>query len=217
MTTRIFFCKNKWCDPRNGRKRKAYKPEARKGITNIHYHLRTCVGDDYQAKYVEHLNKCGGILNRFCYSNARGGDVFKISEWVVIRTQPISKVDNKLTRALLSVKPVSSKSLQKYIFSLTSLVRDAMIKTLPNNFCVMLCYRFCYLCIQRRVPGDNLGVCAASNKERTKCIVIQIGPRGDPASIQQEYFEFCVLRRRQLRGLDEKSAARNTLIIGCSG
>lgn len=133
----LFLCKNEIRAPRHGRKLEAYKQERKLGLTNLRNHLRFWICDDYQAKYVEHLNKCGEILDSFRFSNAPDGDMFKIVEGVVMRNWPLSKVYNEPTRVLFNVKPVSSKSLQEYILSLIPLVEDAIIKMLPNNFCEM--------------------------------------------------------------------------------
>ena len=133
----IFFCKNDKCSARCGKKKHGYKQDITKGITNLRNHLRACIGDDYEAKYLDHLNKCGGRLDGFCFTNTRDNDVFKILEWVVMRNQPLSEVDDPLTRSLFNVKPVSSKSLRSYILSLTPLVEDVIKQILPSKFCVM--------------------------------------------------------------------------------
>ena len=76
-------------------------------------------------------------MDGFCFTNTRDNDVFKILEWVVMRNQPLSEVDDPLTRSLFNVKPVSSKSLRSYILSLTPLVEDVIKQILPSKFCVM--------------------------------------------------------------------------------
>ena len=53
------------------------------------------------------------------------------------RDQPISEVDNRITRAVFNVQPVCSKSLKKYVLSLVALVEDKIKQQLPQMFGLM--------------------------------------------------------------------------------
>lgn len=66
----LFICKNEKCAPWHSRKRNVYKQEAKKETNNLQNQLRYCIHGDNQAKHVEHFNKCGGILDGICYSDA---------------------------------------------------------------------------------------------------------------------------------------------------
>ena len=51
--------------------------------------------------------------------------------------QLISELDDPLMRAIINVKPVSSKSIRNYILSLVPLDENAKKHILPDQFCVM--------------------------------------------------------------------------------
>lgn len=133
----LYYCQNEKCKPRRGRAAKAYRNVQRRGYTNLRNHLRSCVGEDYEQVYLDHLKKAGGVLDSFCFSSSRDNDAFKLIEWVVMRNQPICEVDNSITRGLMNVSPLSSKTLRKYILSLVPLVEDAIKERLPTKFAIM--------------------------------------------------------------------------------
>lgn len=54
-----------------------------------------------------------------------------------MRNQPLNEVDNPITRSMFKVKPVSSKSIRKYILSLVPLVEDSIKILLPEKFALM--------------------------------------------------------------------------------
>ena len=133
----LYYCQNEKCKPRRGRKAKGYKCVKGRGYTNLKNHLRTCIGEDYEQVYLDHLRKAGGVLDNYCFSSARDKDAFKLIEWVIMRNQPISEVDDPLTRSLFNVSPICSKSLREYILSLTPLVENEIKKRLPTKFSIM--------------------------------------------------------------------------------
>lgn len=66
-----------------------------------------------------------------------------------MRDQPISEVDDPITRGILNtkfvfkiprfigIKPISSKSIQKYILSIVPLIEDKIKIRLPDKFGIM--------------------------------------------------------------------------------
>jgi hypothetical protein len=59
-------------------------------------------------------------------------------EWVVMcDQQPLSKLDYKLTRKLSKCGPVSSKSMRKYILSVTESVEKCTVAEIPKKFAVL--------------------------------------------------------------------------------
>ena len=77
------------------------------------------------------------MLESYFYSSQKDRDIFRIIEWTIMRDQPISEIDDPITRSILSVKLICSKSLRKYIFSLVSTVEEEVNSILPSKFCVM--------------------------------------------------------------------------------
>jgi hypothetical protein len=61
-------------------------------------------------------------------------EVFKILNWVVQQNQPFNEIDNEITQDMLNVRPISSKTLRKYILSLTPLVEKSIAEQLPGKF-----------------------------------------------------------------------------------
>lgn len=76
-------------------------------------------------------------MDKFFYSSPRDNDVYNLLEWIVMRDQPITEIDNVLTRSLFNVQPVSSKSMRKYILSLVPLVEKRIKGILPEKFGIM--------------------------------------------------------------------------------
>lgn len=107
--TSLFYCRNEKCKPRRGMEAKAYNQLPSKGYTNLRSHLRSCVVDNFEEVYLEHLNKAGGRLDNFYFSSTRDADVFRLLEWVVMRNQPIAEVDYPITKNILKVLLTCSK------------------------------------------------------------------------------------------------------------
>lgn len=133
----LLYCRNVKCISKREIKQKGYKQKPGKGYTNLRKHLRVCIGEDYEQRYIDYLNKAGDRLDNYCYTNARDSDVFRILEWIILRNQPLLAIDDRLTRSLFNIKSVSPKSLGTYIFPLTTLVENAISKHLPGRFCIM--------------------------------------------------------------------------------
>jgi len=129
-----YFCRNSKCQGSRGRPAKKYKQDPGSGWTNLKNHLRSCVGPNYEDVYHEHLKHAAGNIEGYFFGSPRDTDVFQILEWVVMRNQPLSEVDNKLTRALFKCKPVCSKSLRTYILAMIPIVESTIHSELPDKF-----------------------------------------------------------------------------------
>lgn len=64
-----------------------------------------------------------------------------------MRNQPVSKIDDPITRLILSVKPIYSKMLRKYILFLVSLVIDKIKATIPTFLVSCLMVEVRIMCI----------------------------------------------------------------------
>ena len=133
----FYLCRNEKCKPKRGKKQKVYKQENGKGYTNLRNHRRSCVGENFEQIFVQHMKKSDEVLQIFCFSSYRDADVFKLMKWILMCDQPLIEIDNPLTRSLLNVEPVSSKSIRKYILSAIPLVEEAITKKLPEKFGIM--------------------------------------------------------------------------------
>lgn len=71
------------------------------------------------------------------YSTPRDSDVFRIIEWVIMRDQPISEIDDSVTQSILDVKSICLPSFRQYILSLVPFVEDCIKTILPDSFGVM--------------------------------------------------------------------------------
>lgn len=133
-----YYCRNAKCMSIRGKVPKGYKQEKNKGFTNLRNHLRSCVGPDFEETYLKNLRDAGGCMDNFCFNSKRDNDVFKIIQWVIMRNQPLTEVDDPLTRDLFHVSHISSKTLRNYILSLVPVVEENVRRELPNKFCLMI-------------------------------------------------------------------------------
>lgn len=110
------------------------------GWTNLLNHARSCVGVSFQTDY-EALHakttKPNSIASFVLRINDTERDMYKWVEWVVMLNQPLSIVDNPLTREGMRYKPVTSKLLRKNILALGKEVRASIKKKLPNKFSIV--------------------------------------------------------------------------------
>lgn len=133
----LYFCRNEKCKPKRGKKLKGYKQHPGKGYTNLRNHLRSCIGENFEQVYRDHIRKSGGTLDNYCFSSTRDSEVYKLLEWVIMRSHPLCEVDSPLTISLLNMKPLSSKTLRKYILSLVPLVENEIKTMLSKTFAIM--------------------------------------------------------------------------------
>ena len=73
-------------------------------------------------------------LQAFGYVNSREKDVYALLEWITQRNIPLSELDNTITRSMLKTKPLSSKTMRKYILSLLPYVENKIASVLPDKF-----------------------------------------------------------------------------------
>lgn len=59
-----------------------------------------------------------------------------MTEWIIIINNPISELENELTRATMSTKLNSSNTMRKYILSMVPLVEKSVRRDLPNKICL---------------------------------------------------------------------------------
>lgn len=120
------------------KKEKSLKQEKNKGFTNLQTGLRSCAGPEFEQIYVDHLRNLCGCLDNFCFTSKRDSETFKILQWITMKSQPLTEVDDRLTRDLFSLEPRSSETVCKYILSLVPIGQDNIRVELPSKFCVML-------------------------------------------------------------------------------
>ena len=65
--------------------------------------------------------------------NSREKDVYALLEWITQRNIALSELDNTITRSILKTKPLSSKTMRKYILSLLSYVENKSASVLPKK------------------------------------------------------------------------------------
>lgn len=125
----FYICNNPKCKSK-------CKQQEKTGYTNLKNHLRSCIGESYESVYVGLLktSKDKGRLDSYGFVNKREMEVYKLLQWIVMRDQPLSELDNELSRDLFRTKPISSKTMRKYILALTPLVEKAIAEDLPDTF-----------------------------------------------------------------------------------
>ena len=73
-------------------------------------------------------------MDSYGFINKREKEVYDLINWIVDRNQPISEVDNVVTRDMFKTKPICSKTLRKYILALTPNVEKVISEDLPDKF-----------------------------------------------------------------------------------
>lgn len=127
-----YICKNTKCGSKQ-------KQKTNTGYTNLKNHLRSCVGANFEDIYKEILQSCKdkGRLDSYGFINRRETEVYEILSWIIRRNHPLSEVDDEETREMLKTKPISSKTLRKYILALTPHVEKVISADLPDKFGLM--------------------------------------------------------------------------------
>ena len=125
----VWKCKNTNC-------MKDIKQNRKSGYTNLKNHLQTCIGPNYKSIYQDMLKSSSSSsnLHSFGFINNRQNDVYLILKWIIFYNQPLVEVDQQETRDVLKAQSISSKSIRKYILSLTELVEEAIKPELPDTF-----------------------------------------------------------------------------------
>jgi hypothetical protein len=125
----FYMCKNTKCQSIQKQKKST-------GYTNLKNHLRSCIGDNFLGFYDDLVksSKDKGRLDSYGFINKREKEVYDLINWIVDRNQPISEVDNVVTREMFKTKPICSKTLRKYILALTPNVEKVISEDLPDKF-----------------------------------------------------------------------------------
>ena len=63
--------------------------------------------------------------------------MFDMIEWFIMRNQPLSEIDNEITRRLLNRKVICSKSIPKYILNLNAIVEKKVTSEIPDRFVII--------------------------------------------------------------------------------
>ncbi|ETP52020.1 hypothetical protein F442_02918 [Phytophthora nicotianae P10297] len=79
----------------------------------------------------------GQSLEAHGFVDQRTMEIFKWMEWVIARNMALSEVDDPMTRALAAIKPVSSKTLVKYMRHVASKVGSRISTDMGNQFGLM--------------------------------------------------------------------------------
>jgi hypothetical protein len=103
------------------------------GWTNLLNHLKSCIGLDYEDQYERMRLSRGGNLNGYFHrmSNAEK----EMHDWIellVMKDLPLSFVDCPFVRLKSRLKSVSSKTVQKHMLTLSSIVQETIKQKLPQ-------------------------------------------------------------------------------------
>ena len=104
------------------------------GWTNLLSHLKSCIGPDYEYQYERMRKSTGGNLNGYFHrmSNAEK----EMHDWIellVMKNLPLSFVDCPFVRQQSRLKSVSSKTVQKHLLTLSSIVQETIKQKLPQQ------------------------------------------------------------------------------------
>ncbi|KAG3200898.1 hypothetical protein PC128_g4296 [Phytophthora cactorum] len=106
------------------------------GYGNLLSHLRDKHPND-EADYLTHASSLAGNLHSFGIMTEKVAIIYHWMEWVVDRNMPLSEVDHPTTRSMSRLKPISSKTLKKYLAATTRAVEKEIAKTTPPTFGAM--------------------------------------------------------------------------------
>jgi hypothetical protein len=106
------------------------------GYTNLKNHLCSCIGDNFLGIYHDLVksSKDKGRLDSYGFIKKQEKEVYDLINWIVDCNQPISEVDNVVTRDMFKTKPICSKTLRKYLLALSPNVEKVISKDLPDKF-----------------------------------------------------------------------------------
>lgn len=129
----LYLCRNEKCG-----NAKSYKQAPKSGFSNLRSHLLSCIGPNYEQIFREQKTRCNGTLDSFSFVNNRDSHVFDLLEWVIMRNQPLTEIDDPITQRHFNKQRISSKSLRKYILNLTHVTEEKVVAEIPNRFGLML-------------------------------------------------------------------------------
>jgi len=114
---------------------KTCKQKPNTGYTNLRKHLQSCIGDEYEKIFKEQFSATR--LENYGFGNTRANQVYRLIRWIVMRNLPISEVDHDVTKDILGIPVVSSKTLRKYIMKLAQRVKDQVSRAIPGKFAII--------------------------------------------------------------------------------
>jgi hypothetical protein len=116
--------------------KKDYKQKPKSGYSNLKKHLESCIGPSYLEVLQEHIDKlevnsdgATSIQDKLQTAtlilqySTKERDTYKWIEWVVLRNQSISEVEDPLTREGMKYGAICKKTLRKYILKLIPIVQ----------------------------------------------------------------------------------------------
>ncbi|KAG3008832.1 hypothetical protein PC121_g16768 [Phytophthora cactorum] len=106
------------------------------GYTNLISHL-AAKHPGYTETYDESQHTHGQSLEAHGFVDQRTMEIFKWMEWIVARNHALSEVDNPLTRSLAAVKPISSKTLMRYMRHVVAKVGARIAVDMNGQFGLM--------------------------------------------------------------------------------
>ncbi|EGZ28823.1 hypothetical protein PHYSODRAFT_466615 [Phytophthora sojae] len=124
-----FYFKCKYCGAVRRRK-------VSSGYGNLVSHLKD-KQPGYEADYLAQASSMTGKQHSYGFVSDKVANVYHWLEWVVDRNMPLSEVDHPLTRSMSRLKPISSKTLRKYVAATTKAVKKAIASVIPLDFGVM--------------------------------------------------------------------------------
>ena len=148
-----YYCQKVPNNDKEWRCRKCMQLKSKNGgWTNLLSHLKSCIGKDYVDQYTLHAASIqseqiaarNGTSVGSTGSNLLDAFVLRLSDaekemaqWIsylLLRTLPMSLVDCPHTRQLAKLRPVSSKSIQRHVLLLVTIVQKDIRRRLPGIF-----------------------------------------------------------------------------------
>ncbi|POM71659.1 Hypothetical protein PHPALM_11737 [Phytophthora palmivora] len=106
------------------------------GYTNLISHLKI-KHPGYNEIYEESQRNASQTLEAHGFVDSRIMEIFKWMEWVIARNHALCEVDDPLTRALAAIKPVSSKTLVRYMRHVAVKVGERISQDMSDAFGLM--------------------------------------------------------------------------------
>lgn len=103
---------------------------ASSGYTNLVSHLRDRHGDVYAEDYA---STQAGNLRAFGFASAKVANIYAWMSWVVAQNLPLCEVENEETKRLSRLTAISTKTLKKYMSSVTRAVEAKINAKLTGN------------------------------------------------------------------------------------
>ena len=110
------------------------------GWTNLLNHARSCVGPSFESDFerLHHLSGKNSAITSFVIRvNETEREMYKWIEWVIMKNQPLSIVDDPLTREGMRYRPVTSKLLRQNILLLCKEMQASIKRKLPDKFALI--------------------------------------------------------------------------------